>query len=278
MDQQKLREQIKIAVNKAKTEKPFVPSITNNVTRNYVADAQLAVGGSAAMINLPDEGETVAKKCAAFYFNFGTFSNTLAGTVPRTMRVLHGTGKPWVLDPVGIGMGGLRTDLLMVIRELPPDIIRGNASEIIALAELWGLDTGSASGTLCGVDSVETSTNARQAAISLARHIKGVVAVSGEIDLVTDGKRVFLLNGGSPLFTKISGSGCALGGVIAVYAATAENSLIAALSAVLAFNIAGKNAAKTAAGPASFKMNFLDELYNLTGEQIAAGDFSLEEL
>lgn len=275
ISQDEIRRNVLEAVGKVKETAPLTPSITNIVTMEYVADAQLAAGGLAVMVHLPDEGEAMVRAGSSFYFNVGTFSTVLAGTVPRAVQSLIGLSKPWVLDPVGIGIGGLRTDLLMMMRELSPSIIRGNASEIIYLASLWGLETGAAAGKVNGVETTETPDDAKAAAVSLARHIRGTVAVSGEVDLVTDGKVIVRAEGGSPLFTKVSGSGCSLGGVIAVYAAVADP-FTASMAAVMAYNVAGSKAAKQAKGPASFKTAFLDELYCLTAEEIAAAPFNLE--
>ena len=127
------------AVHEVRETNPLAPSITNTVTQNFVANAQLAVGGSAAMVYLPDEGECVAALGGAIYINLGTLLPVYEQTVPATARACAATGKPWVLDPVGIGIGSLRTQLIEAVRENPPAILRGNASEIIAVAELWGL-------------------------------------------------------------------------------------------------------------------------------------------
>ncbi len=127
------------AVHEVRETNPLAPSITNTVTQNFVANAQLAVGGSAAMVYLPDEGECVAALGGAIYINLGTLLPVYEQTVPATARACAGAGKPWVLDPVGIGIGSLRTQLIEAVRENPPAILRGNASEIIAVAELWGL-------------------------------------------------------------------------------------------------------------------------------------------
>lgn len=277
MQEKEIRARIKEAIDNVRKNVPLVPSMTNIVTVSYVADAQLAVGASAAMVNLPDEGEKLASISNAFYFNLGTFSTELAATISRTIRVLKNEKKNWVLDPVGIGMGGLRTDTLMMLREFPPQIIRGNASEIIALANLWGLHTGTAAADIKGVDSTADTKSARQSAILLAQHIKGAVAVSGDVDLITDGKVVYWVAGGSELFTKIAGSGCALGGVIAAYAAVDCNPLIAALTGSVVFKTAGIRAAKQADSPASFKIAFLDELYRLAANDAITMPFVEED-
>lgn len=264
------------AVETVKRTNPLAGSITNTVTINLVANAQLAVGGSAAMVYLPDEGEALAKAGGAFYINVGTLLPVYEETLPRTAKVLHEAGKPWVLDPVAIGIGSLRTRLLEQFKEYRPSIIRGNASEIIALAGLWGL-AGGARSNVRGVDAGDSVTAAKEAAAALARWTGGAVAVSGETDLVTDGRAAAYSHGGSGLLEKITGAGCSLGGVAAVYAAAASP-FLAALTATAAYNLAGARAESKADGPASFQTAFLDELYKATPEEIADNPFELEEV
>ena len=131
------------AVREVRETNPLAPSITNTVTQSFVANAQLAVGGSAAMVYLPDEGECVAALGGAVYINLGTLMPVYEQTVPATARACAAAATPWVLDPVGVGIGSLRTRLIEAVRENPPTILRGNASEIIAVADLWGLGGGS---------------------------------------------------------------------------------------------------------------------------------------
>ncbi len=270
-----LRREIREAVRRVRKENPMAPSITNTVTINLVANAQLAVGGSAAMVYLADEGEAMAALGGAMYINMGTMLPVYAETLPRTVKVLAEQEKPWIVDPVGIGVGGLRASLLLGFRADKPTIIRGNASEIIALAELWELDTGKKSGGVRGVDSTDAVESARTAAVSLARHTGGAVAVSGPVDLVTDGKSVALVEGGSKYLPMITGAGCSLGGVAAVYACVASP-FVAALTATAIYDFAGAKAEKDANGPASFQVAFLDALYQATPEDVGAQHFSLE--
>ena len=242
------------------------------MTQNFVANAQLAVGGSAAMVYLPDEGECVAALGGAVYINLGTLLPVYEQTVPATARACAAAGKPWVLDPVGIGIGSLRTQLIEAVHENPPAILRGNASEIIAVAELWGLagdssDDASGDGPR-GVDSTDSVDAAERAAVACARFTGGAVAVSGATDLVTDGAQVARLSGGSPLMTCITGSGCSLGGVCAVYACVADP-FVAALVATAVYNLAGLRAAEACSGSGSFQVALLDALYNLTAEEVA---------
>ena len=268
--------QIADAVRAVQQTTPLAGSITNAVTINFVANAQIAVGGTAAMVYLPDEGEALARAGGAFYINVGTLMPVYAETVPRTARVLHEEGRPWVLDPVAIGIGALRTALLRQLREFKPTVIRGNASEVIALAGLWELAGGAAESGVRGVDSTDPVAAAQAAAVALARWTGGAVLVSGVADLVTDGSLVAHSTGGSALLGKITGSGCSLGGVAAVYAAVAP-AFAAALTATSVFNLAGTRAERRASAPASFQTAFLDELYLATAEDVAANPFDLEE-
>lgn len=265
------------AVETVRMKNPMVGSITNTVTINFVANAQLAVGGSAAMVYLPDEGEFLAIAGGATYVNVGTLLPIYEQTLPRTVKVLHETGKPWVLDPVAVGIGSLRTDLLRQFKAYKPSVIRGNASEILALAGLWELNGGTDGSNVRGVDSTDPVIAAKTAAVELAKWTGGAVAVSGKADLVTDGSIAALSHGGSHFMKKITGAGCSLGGVMAVYE-TAASPFIAALTATAAYNLAASRAESQVDGPRSFQFAFLDELYKATASDIADNPFEIEEV
>lgn len=265
------------AVETVKRTNPMAGSITNSVTINFVANVQLAVGGSAAMVYLPDEGEFLAEAGGATYINVGTLLPIYEQTLPCTVKALYDAGKPWVLDPVAIGIGLLRTQLLRQFKEYKPDVIRGNASEIIALAGLWGLEGGTAQSNVRGVDSTDSVTDAEIAAVALAKWTGGAVAVSGKTDLITDGSIAAFSYGGSYFMEKITGSGCSLGGVVAVYA-TSASPFIAALTATAAYNLAASRAESKADGPGSFQIAFIDELYKATAADIANNPFEIKEV
>lgn len=270
-----LKQAIEQAAATVRQTNPLTPSITNTVTINFVANAQLAVGGSAAMVYLPDEGEGLARICDAMYINVGTLFPIYAETLPKTAKTLHEEQKPWVLDPVAIGLGKMRTDLLTQFKEYKPSIIRGNASEIIALAGLWNVSGGSAVSDVRGVDSTDTVQAAKDAAMALASWTGGAVAVSGKEDLITDGKQVALSRGGSPMMPCITGTGCSLGGVMAVYAAAADP-FVAAVTSAAVYNLAGSRAEQYVKGTGSFQTAFIDELYTARPADIAANPFTLE--
>ena len=274
-----LRTRIADAVHAVRDTTPLAQSFTNFVTINLVANAQLAVGGTAAMSFLPDDVLDIAAICGATYINVGTLLPFYKDALTDIAQGLHEQGKPWVLDPVAAGLGATRTAILESFRDVPPTVVRGNASEIIVLDRMWGLadaDAAADDGTRpAGVESVDEVDSAIPAARRLARHLaahspngQGAVAVSGAIDFVTDGTHDYRLPGGSALMTKITGAGCSLGGVVGTYLAVADP-LTAAMAASLHFNRAGEIAEAAAHGPGSFQTEFLDALWNVTAEQIA---------
>lgn len=279
-DDHPLRARIAEAVHAVRDTTPLAQSFTNFVTINLVANAQLAVGGTAAMSYLPDDVLDIAAICGATYINVGTLLPFYKDALADIARGLHEQGKPWVLDPVAAGLGATRTAILESFRDVPPTVVRGNASEIIVLDRMWELsdmtaDAGEPTTRPAGVESADEVESAMPAARRIARHLaahsndgQGAVAVSGAVDFVTDGTRDYRLPGGSALMTKITGAGCSLGGVVGTYLAVADP-LTAAMAASLHFNRAGEIAEAAAHGPGSFQTEFLDALWNVTAEQIA---------
>ncbi len=276
MDATTMREKIRDAVRDAHATGPLAGSITNTVTINLVANAQLAVGGSAAMVYFADEAVSLAEMGGAFYVNAGTFLHTYTSSIPAVGARMRELGKPLVLDPVGIGLGSLRSGALSDLKEDKPAIVRGNASEVIALARLWDLDAGDAGRQgPRGVDSVDAVDDAVAAARAIAEFTGGVVAISGEADTVVDARYRAVSRGGSAMMKSITGMGCSQGGVIAVYAAVTDP-FTAALTGVQIYNLAGARAAQRARGTGSMQVEFLDALSTATPEDVAANPFEIE--
>ncbi len=286
-----IRDNIADAVRRVRETTPLAQSFTNFVTINLVANAQLAAGGTAAMSFLPDDVIETAKIAGANYINVGTLLPFYKDALPEIAQRLNYLDKPWVLDPVAAGIGRTRTAILQAFKAAPPTMIRANASEVIALANMWGLNTetvGDASEHRpAGVESVDDVESG--AAVALAQYLteqhakhsshdastRCAVAVSGIADLVTDGETVYRLPGGSAMMTKITGAGCSLGGVAATYLAVSDP-LTAALSASLLYNRAGEVADTTSHGPGSFQVAFLDALWNVTAEQVAKSEILVQ--
>jgi hydroxyethylthiazole kinase len=171
-----------------------------------------------------------------------------------------------VLDPVAIGGLAFRTDLTAELVALRPTVVRGNASEVLALA---GAGTGGR-----GVDSTATAEDALTVAGELARRTGGVVAVSGAVDLVTDGSTTVRIGGGSVLLTRTTGAGCALGALVAAYVAATGDALTGTVAAHAHVALAAEVAADLADGPGTFPAQWLDALDALDGDALAAADIS----
>jgi hydroxyethylthiazole kinase len=275
-----LRTRIRQAVEAVKTTRPLAPSFTNFVTMNLVANAQLAVGGSAAMSLIYDEVVDMTAIAGASYVNVGTLQPFYREELAKISQFWREQSHHWVLDPVGAGAGSTRTAILESFKTAPPTVVRANASEILALCDIWKLhddaDDTSTATRPAGVESVDDVDDALDAAMTLARFLaaaapdgKAAVAVSGAVDLVTDGTHAYRLPGGSAMMTRITGAGCSLGGVLACYLAVSDP-LTAALAASLLYNRASERAERTSDGPGTFQSAFLDALYAVNADEVAA--------
>ena len=169
-----------------------------------------------------------------------------------------------MLDPVAVGGLVYRTELAADLVAMRPTVVRGNASEVMALA--------GAGGGGRGVDSTDSAEDAAKAATGLAAVTGGVVAVSGEVDLVTDGRRTVRIGGGSPLLTRTTGAGCALGALVAAYVAATEDPLTGTVAAHAHVALAAEIAADVADGPGTFAPAWLDALDALDGDSLAQAD------
>lgn len=190
---------------------PLVHCMTNDVVQTFTANVLLAVGASPAMVIDPREAAQFAAIADALLINVGTLTEDRAVAMRAAVEHARQAGKPWTLDPVAVGALTVRTAFCHELLALQPAAIRGNASEILALA---GMSAGGR-----GVDTTDTAAAALPAAQALARRLATVVAVTGEVDYVTDGERVLSVAGGNPLMTRVVGTGCALSAVVAASAA-----------------------------------------------------------
>lgn len=234
-----------------RSSQPLTQCITNAVVTNMTANALLAIGASPAMCDIPGEAGVFARIAGGVLVNLGTPTaeqrDAAKEAVVETPR--------WVLDPVAVGALPVRTALAAELLAHRPAIIRGNPSEIIALA-------GAGSGGR-GVDSTDSPDDALDAATRLAEETGAVVAVSGERDLITDGRRAARVSGGSALLTRITGGGCSLGAVMAAFLAVTDP-FSAAVAASAVYAVASERAEARGVGPGSFSPAFLDELDALT--------------
>jgi hydroxyethylthiazole kinase len=231
---------------------PLVQCLTNAVVTNVTANSLLALGATPAMTDIPGEAGLFARIASAMLVNLGTPHGDQRIAMLEAARAANEAGTPWVLDPVAIGVLPVRTALAFELLDLKPTAIRGNASEIIALA-------GHGSGGR-GVDSIDAPESALEAATHLARRYGSVVAISGATDIITDGARVLRVSNGHRYLTLMTGGGCALGAVTAAFLAPTRDVLSAVTSATAVYTIAAQMAAGRAEGPGSFAVAFLDAL------------------
>lgn len=243
---------------------PLVHCLTNTVVQTITANALLAAGAAPAMVDAPQEAADFAAIASAVLINVGTVHERTAEAMRLAARSAGAAGTPWVLDPVAVGALSYRTTLAAELATLRPTVVRGNASEVMALA---GAGAGGR-----GVDSTDTAEDAAKAAAELAGRTGGVVAVSGEVDLLTDGRRTVRVGGGSALLTRTTGAGCALGSLVAAYVAVTDDPLTGAVAAHAHVALAAEQAAAVAGGPGTFAAAWLDALDAVDGDRLAAAD------
>lgn len=231
---------------------PLVHCLTATVSMSLVADGLLAAGARPMMTETVQEAPVVTAVADALSINLGTLSTDAMDGIPATAEVAARDGRPWVLDPTAIGIAPVRTPLARRLVEERPTVVRGNASEILALA---GTGTGGR-----GADSTATSRDAAEAAARLASRTGGAVAVSGAVDLVLDGSRRTEIARGHALLARVTGTGCLLGALTAACTAAWEDPFEAARAATTWLDLAGERAAARAPGPGSFRMHMLDAL------------------
>lgn len=246
---------------------PLTHCITNAVVTGFTANALLAIGAAPAMVDIVGEAGIFAGAASGLLVNLGTPTPEQRRASREAVAGAVAAGTPWVLDPVAIGTLPIRTELARELLHHRPASVRGNASEILALA---GRSAGGR-----GVDATATPEDAADAAVELARGSGAVVAVSGPVDLITDGERIVRVANGDPLLTRVTGGGCALGAVIAAFLGAARadadagaDALGAVVAAHLAYAVAAERAASRASGPGSFAVSLLDALAELRPENV----------
>jgi hydroxyethylthiazole kinase len=248
--------------------RPLVQMITNYVSMDIAANVLLAAGAAPAMVFAPEESPEFVRRASALVVNTGTLSAPGAQAMEVATTAARTHGVPWVLDPVGAGATKFRDDTICKLLRHRPAVIRGNASEIMAVARLAGLTQ--EAGAPRGVDSAHETSQVEGLAQKLARHGLCTVAATGDVDIVTDGRRLVRLANGSPLMTKVTALGCGLTGYVGAFVGLGVDPFTATVSALAAYAVAGDIAAEQAKGPASFRTAFIDALYTIDASDVAA--------
>lgn len=231
-------------------KRPLIHCITNDVVQNYTANILLAIGASPAMVVAEQEVEDFVAIANGLLINIGTINSHSAKSMLLAAAKANQT--PWVLDPVAVGVAlKYRTEIAKQLLTFKPTVIRGNASEILALS---GQQSSSK-----GPDGLDSTDSALNAAMLLAKKYQTIVAITGETDYVTDGEQVYSIVGGDIALTQVTGTGCSLSAIVAALIASSEDHLKATASACFMMKKAGEFANKQQ-GLGTFAMSIIDQL------------------
>ncbi len=256
-------------LEKIQKNSPLVHSITNSVVTNITANILLAVGASPLMAHAVEELEEIINISGSLVINIGTLDTFQIKSMEKAMKYALTAKKACVLDPVGAGASKLRTETALNLITLgKPAVIRGNSSEILALAN-------AEKSSSKGVDATDSVQSAENSANFLAEKYNSVISVSGEFDYITDGKRVSKVYAEEKLplqlstISKITGMGCSCTALTGACLAVESDAFIAATTAMAIMKTVQVEACKKAKGPGSLEMHILDSLYSIKKEDIA---------
>jgi hydroxyethylthiazole kinase len=251
----------RIILEKVRSQKPLIHNITNYVVMNYTANALLACGASPVMAHAYNEVQEMTGIANALVLNIGTLENEWINSMVIAAGTANKKRIPVILDPVGAGATTLRTQAaLKILNTGAISVIRGNASEVLALAHH--------NTKTKGVDALHTVDDAIEVATTLAGKYSAIVAITGPTDIITDGKQIVKVHNGHKLLGMVTGTGCTATALIGAFCAVDKDYHKATACALAYFGIAGELAAKKATAPGSFMIKLLDELYAMTPSEL----------
>ena len=249
-------------LNEIRNNSPLVHNITNYVVMNNTANALLSVGASPVMAHSLDEVEDIISISSSLVINMGTLSELWVDSMIKAGKKANELKKPIVFDPVGIGASSYRTEIAKeIIKKTSPCVIRGNASEIMVLAQL--------SSVTKGVDSTAKTVEALDGAIQLSKELNNTVVVSGETDYIVTRNKVSSVNNGREIMSKVTGMGCTATSVIGASVAVEDDVHEAAVFSMALMGVAGEIAESKSIGPGSFQISFLDTLSSVSSKIIS---------
>lgn len=261
---EKLAEQAARNLKAIRERKPLVHNITNFVVMNVTANALLAMGASPVMAHAIGEVEEMVSHAGALVLNIGTLTEEWVAAMIAAGRKATEKKIPIVLDPVGSGATRLRTESARkILSQTRVSVLRGNASEILSLQD--------ENSRTKGVDAVHGVDEAARTAGILAAELSSTLAITGPVDLITDGRRVVRVANGHPLMASVTGTGCTATAAVGAFLAVDPDSVSAAATALAFFGLAGEVAGDSATAPGSFMIKMLDALFTITPEQLQKG-------
>lgn len=262
-------------LDNVRSKTPLVHNITNYVTVNDCANILLACGGSPIMSDDIDEVEEITTICSSLNINIGTLNSSTIPSMFAAGKKANSLNHPVVLDPVGAGASKLRTQTaLKLLKDIKFTVIRGNISEIKTIAG----GTQNTKGVDADISDKVTRDTLEDAVgfiKAFAKNCGAVVAVTGEIDIISDGERAFCGFNGHSMMSAVTGTGCQLSAMTAAFvAANPDKPLEAAAAAVCAMGLCGEIAQRRLAngdGNSSYRDFIIDAIYNLTGDKLEEG-------
>lgn len=254
---------------------PLVHNITNYVTVNDVANVLLACGGSPIMSDEPEDVVDITTICGGLNINIGTLNKMSIEAMFLAGKRANELGHKVLLDPVGAGASALRTNTAVkLMDEINFDVVRGNISEIKTLAL--------GSGTTRGVDAdvadavtEETLDSSIRFVKDFAKKSKTIAAITGAIDLVSDGEKCYVIRNGRPEMGRITGTGCQLSGMMTAFiVANPDNMLEAAAAAVCTMGLAGEigwDHMQKDDGNSTYRNRIIDAVFNMDVKTLEEG-------
>ncbi len=266
---------LKTMLENVRAKSPLVHNITNYVTVNDVANVLLAAGGSPIMSDDADDVEDITSICGGLNINIGTLNKNTIPSMFLAGKKANALGHIVLLDPVGAGASRLRTDTAnRLMREVRFDAVRGNISEIKTLC------TGSGSTKGVDADAVDAVTEANlddgvQLVKAFAKQTGCIIAVTGAIDLVSDGARCWCIRNGRAEMSRITGTGCQLSALMTAFlVANPDRKLDAAAAAVCMMGLAGEIGwanMQPGDGNSTYRNRIIDAIFNMTGDALEEG-------
>lgn len=265
----------KNSINNLKEKQPLIHCITNYVTVNDCANILLGCGGSPIMADDEKEVEEITSICNGLTINIGTLNQRTVNSMIIAGKKANKLNHIVLLDPVGVGASNLRTETAQkLLKEIKFDVIRGNISEIKALA----LGSGSTDGVDAKVSDVVTLDNLDEAIIfarGFSKKTGAIIVITGAIDIVTNENKTYIGYNGTPMMSKITGTGCMLSAMTTAYCCSnVEDLLVAAFTSITAMGVAGEIAfdrLKDFEGNSTYRNYILDAIYNMDYETLERG-------
>ncbi|MCR2033838.1 hydroxyethylthiazole kinase [Anaerofustis stercorihominis] len=267
---------LKEMMENVRNKTPLIHNITNYVTVNDCANTLLACGGSPIMADDSNEAEEITTICGGLNINIGTLNKNTIPSMILAGKKANELSHPVILDPVGAGASSLRTDTAKdLLKEIKFSVIKGNISEIKTLYM--------GSGTTKGVDADIADKVTDENIDDAVEFIKGfsaktgaIIIVTGEIDIIANEEKAYIVRNGHSMMSNITGTGCMLSAMTAAYiTANDDDMLEACLASVCLMGYAGEIAYKkmkeTGAGNSTFRNYLIDAIFNMTGDELEKG-------